>query len=104
MKFFSISTPSAALRPASDGSESCMRRPTAARRSSSLFPRTGLRPRGACREYTVARMLNKKLFAVVIDPGKSIADLPEYKGTWQAVDVTGGQDGPRAEDPAAGLA
>ena len=45
------------------------------------------------REYTVARMLNKKLFAVVIDPGKSIADLPEYKGTWQAVDVTGGQDG-----------
>jgi hypothetical protein len=45
------------------------------------------------REYTVARMLNKKLFAVVIDPGKSIADLPECKGTWQAVDVTGGQDG-----------
>jgi hypothetical protein len=38
-------------------------------------------------------MLNKKLFAVVIDPGQSIADLPEYKGTWQAVDVTGGQDG-----------
>jgi hypothetical protein len=45
------------------------------------------------REYTAARMLNKKLFAVVIDPGKSIADLPEYKGTWQAVDFTGGQDG-----------
>jgi hypothetical protein len=45
------------------------------------------------REYIVARMLNKKLFAVVIDPGQSIADLPEYKGTWQAVDVTGAQDG-----------
>ena len=43
------------------------------------------------REYTVARMLNKKLFAVVIDPGKSIADLPEYKGTWQDVDLTSGR-------------
>ncbi|MFZ2107596.1 MAG: hypothetical protein WAV18_19840 [Roseiarcus sp.] len=46
------------------------------------------------REYALARALNKKLFAVVIDPGKSIADLPpELKGTWQAVDETGGQDG-----------
>ena len=46
------------------------------------------------REYTLARTLNKKLFAVVIDPTKSIADLPpELKGTWQAVDLTGGQDG-----------
>ena len=27
-------------------------------------------------------------------PAKSIADLPpELKGTWQAVDLTGGQDG-----------
>src|SRR5271170_7816686 len=46
------------------------------------------------REYTLARTLNKKLFAVVIDPAKSIADLPpELKGTWQAVELTGGQDG-----------
>lgn len=36
------------------------------------------------REYTLARTLNKKLFAVVIDPGKAVADLPrELKGTWQ---------------------
>src|ERR1700677_4145192 len=41
-----------------------------------------------------ARTLNKKLFAVVIDPAKSIAELPpELKGTWQAVQLTGGQDG-----------
>ena len=46
------------------------------------------------REYTLARTLNKELFAVVIDPGKSIADLPpELKGTWQAVELGGGQDG-----------
>jgi hypothetical protein len=46
------------------------------------------------REYVLARTLNKKLFAVVIDPTKSIADLPpELKGTWQAVELTGGQDG-----------
>jgi hypothetical protein len=46
------------------------------------------------KEYTLARTLNKKLFAVVIDPTKSIADLPpELKGTWQAVDLAGGQDG-----------
>src|SRR5580658_3554835 len=46
------------------------------------------------REYTLARTLNKKLFAVVIDPAKSIAELPpELKGTWQAVQLMGGQDG-----------
>jgi hypothetical protein len=45
-------------------------------------------------EYTLARTLNKKLFAVVTDPTKSIADLPpELKGAWQAVELTGGQDG-----------
>ena len=34
------------------------------------------------REHTLARQLNKKLFAVVIDPGKSIAVLPpELKDT-----------------------
>ena len=45
------------------------------------------------REYRLALALNKKLFAVVIDSGISIADLPEYRGTWQAVDLTRGQDG-----------
>jgi hypothetical protein len=46
------------------------------------------------KEYTLARTLNKKLFAVVIDPAKSIAELPpELKGTWQAVQLTVGQDG-----------
>jgi predicted negative regulator of RcsB-dependent stress response len=46
------------------------------------------------KEYWLARTLNKKLFAVLIDPAKSVADLPaELKGTWQAVDLAGGQDG-----------
>jgi hypothetical protein len=46
------------------------------------------------KEYTLARALNKKLFAVIVDAGKSIADLPpELKGTWQVVDLAGGQDG-----------
>jgi len=46
------------------------------------------------KEYTLARTLNKKLFAVLIDPTKAIADLPEtLKGTWQIVDLTSGQDG-----------
>jgi hypothetical protein len=47
------------------------------------------------KEYTPARTLNKKLFAAVIDATMlSISDLPpELKGTWQAVDLTGGQDG-----------
>ena len=46
------------------------------------------------KEYNLSRALNKKLFAVIINPGKSIADLPpELKGTWQVVDLAGGQDG-----------
>ena len=46
------------------------------------------------KEYNLARALNKKLFAVIIDRGKLIADLPpELKGTWQVVDLAGGQDG-----------
>jgi hypothetical protein len=45
------------------------------------------------KEYALARGLNKKLFAVIIEPGKTIADLPpELQGTWQVVDLTGGQD------------
>jgi WD40 repeat protein len=46
------------------------------------------------KEYTLARTLNKKLFGVVIDPGRAIVDLPpELKGTWQVVNIAGGQDG-----------
>ncbi|MGO9132882.1 MAG: TIR domain-containing protein [Methylovirgula sp.] len=46
------------------------------------------------KEYALARQLNKKLFAVIIDPKKTLADLPpELAGTWQAVNLTGGQDG-----------
>jgi hypothetical protein len=45
------------------------------------------------KEYVLARGLNKKLFAILIDPAKTIADLPlELKGTWQVINVTGGQD------------
>ncbi len=45
------------------------------------------------KEYALARGLNKKLFAVMIDPGKTLADLPpELRGTWQVIDLTGGQD------------
>ena len=49
---------------------------------------------GWCRkEYEVARGLNKKLFAVLIDPSTTIADLPpELTGVWQVVDLRGGQD------------
>ncbi|MGO9134738.1 MAG: TIR domain-containing protein [Methylovirgula sp.] len=46
------------------------------------------------KEYSLARALNKKLFAVIIDPQKAIDDLPpELAGTWQAVNLTAGQDG-----------
>jgi hypothetical protein len=45
------------------------------------------------KEYALARGLNKKLFAVLIDPTKLIADLPpELTGVWQVVDLTSGQD------------
>ncbi len=45
------------------------------------------------KEYTLARGLNKKLFAVLIDPGKTIADLPpELTGAWQVVDLAHRQD------------
>lgn len=45
------------------------------------------------KEYTLARGLNKKLFAVLIEPGKTIADLPpELTGTWQVVDLARRQD------------
>jgi hypothetical protein len=49
---------------------------------------------GWCRkEYELARGLNKKLFAALIDPSKSVADLPpELSSIWQIVDLTGGQD------------
>ncbi len=44
------------------------------------------------KEYSLARGLNKKLFAAIVDPGKTIADLPpELAGTWQVVDLIGGE-------------
>jgi len=45
------------------------------------------------KEYALARGLNKLLFAVVVDPGLSVTDLPqELKGTWQVVALAGGHD------------
>jgi WD40 repeat protein len=45
------------------------------------------------KEYYLARGLNKKLFAALIDPADSIESLPEeLKGVWQVVDLVGGQD------------
>ncbi|SEE86480.1 WD-40 repeat-containing protein [Rhizobiales bacterium GAS191] len=45
------------------------------------------------KEHYLARSLNKKLFAVLIDPSKKIGDLPsELTGTWQVISLTGGQD------------
>lgn len=45
------------------------------------------------KEYALARGLNKKLFAAIIDPTLGTKDLPlEHRGTWQAVDLCGGQD------------
>jgi tetratricopeptide (TPR) repeat protein len=46
------------------------------------------------KEYWLARQLNKKLFAVIIDPTTGMTDLPpELSGTWQAVNLSAGQDG-----------
>ncbi len=43
------------------------------------------------KEYSLARGLDKKLFAAIVDEGKSIADLPpELAGTWQVVDLKSG--------------
>ena len=49
---------------------------------------------GWCRkEYELSRGLNKKLFAALIDPARTIADLPpELTGVWQVVDLCRGQD------------
>lgn len=49
---------------------------------------------GWCRkEYALARGLNKKLFGVVIDPGETIASLPEeLTDAWQVVDLVHRQD------------
>ena len=45
------------------------------------------------KEYALARGLNKKLFAALIDPTKTIGSLPEeLTGVWQIVDVVHGQD------------
>ena len=45
------------------------------------------------KEYALARGLNKKLFATLIDPSITIASLPtELSGVWQIVDLARGQD------------
>src|SRR5208282_3882878 len=45
------------------------------------------------REYLLARGLNKKLFAALIDPKQSIEPLPpELTGVWQVVNLVAGQD------------
>jgi formylglycine-generating enzyme required for sulfatase activity len=45
------------------------------------------------KEYYLARGLNKKLFAALIDPTKTIDSLPDQlKGVWQALNLVGGQD------------
>ena len=45
------------------------------------------------KEYALARGLNKKLFAVLIDSTKTIGSLPaELNGVWQIVDLVHGQD------------
>jgi hypothetical protein len=45
------------------------------------------------KEYQLARGLNKKLFAALIDQAKTIEQLPdELKGVWQIADLVHGQD------------
>jgi len=45
------------------------------------------------KEFSLARGLNKKLFAALIDPTKTIESLPaEVTGVWQIVNLVGGQD------------
>jgi WD40 repeat protein len=45
------------------------------------------------KEYALARGLNKKLFAALIDSAKTIGSLPaELNGVWQIVDLVHGQD------------
>jgi WD40 repeat protein len=45
------------------------------------------------KEYALARGLNKKLFAALIDSTKTIGSLPaELNGVWQIVDLVRGQD------------
>ncbi len=45
------------------------------------------------KEFALARGLNKKLFAVIVEPSLGITALPpEFAGTWQATDLCAGQD------------
>ncbi len=45
------------------------------------------------KEYSLARGLNKKLFAALTDPTRTIGSLPEeLMGVWQIVDLIHGQD------------
>ena len=58
-----------------------------------LVSRRWLASGWCAKEYALARALNKKLFAVLIEPGLGIGALPaEYAGTWQATDLCAGQD------------
>ncbi len=49
---------------------------------------------GWCRkEYALARGLNKKLFAALVDPTQTVESLPaELTGVWQIVNLVQGQD------------
>src|ERR1700733_15212271 len=45
------------------------------------------------KEYALARGLNKKLFAALTDPTRTLGSLPqELTGVWQIVDLVPGQD------------
>jgi formylglycine-generating enzyme required for sulfatase activity len=58
-----------------------------------LISENWLASRWCLNEYWLARKLNKKLFASLVDASKSLKDLPpELTGTWQVVDLAGGQD------------
>ena len=58
-----------------------------------LVSRNWLKSDWCFKEYALARGLNKKLFAALIDPGLTMAELPEaLTGVWQVVDLAGGQD------------
>ena len=53
-----------------------------------------LESRWCLKEYNLARALNKKLFAVIIDVTTKLDDLPpDLQGTWQVINLVAGQDG-----------
>ena len=91
-KSSSISTRSAALRPASVGNARSTRRRIVARRCCSWCRRRGLRPVGASKNFILAHSLNKRLFGVLIE-NLPVEKLPEeLAGTWQIVRLASGRD------------